>query len=265
MYSVVEQNLRAAMRCYAFIGNGSEARDYPGLYRSFLGSERARIQLRDADRSHRANLDTPDRNGGRCTFGRAGSGGRFGSATICSRPAARIEVCERSFRSQGMLRIASPPGMYAEKSRLAVKPPAPLTFARVVHRTTRGWNLRTSHRSCFHCRLAPPSGSTARPDCGSRRHMVGWDISKGRPCAIVTIVIASDAIGVYSLGTFRSIRDVDLERLCCVTRSMRRASETGLNRSVLQATQQGINLYLRMGYRVVTKFSIYMREGCASF
>ena len=31
MHSVVEQNLRSAMRCYAFIGNGSETREYPGL------------------------------------------------------------------------------------------------------------------------------------------------------------------------------------------------------------------------------------------
>ena len=31
MHSVVEQNLRAAMRCYANLGNGSEARDYRGV------------------------------------------------------------------------------------------------------------------------------------------------------------------------------------------------------------------------------------------
>ena len=39
-------------------------------------------------------------------------------------------------------------------------------------------------------------------------------------------------------------------------------NESGIEKTVLQATPQGSHLYLRMGYRIVTKFSIFMREGC---
>ena len=39
------------------------------------------------------------------------------------------------------------------------------------------------------------------------------------------------------------------------------ALASGTEKTVLQATPQGSHLYLRMGYRIVTKFSIFMREG----
>jgi hypothetical protein len=41
-------------------------------------------------------------------------------------------------------------------------------------------------------------------------------------------------------------------------------AESGIERSVLQATPQGSQLYLRMGYRIVTNFSIFLREGTAA-
>ena len=96
--------------------------------------------------------------------------------------------------------------------------------------------------------------------------MDGSDYFKGKPVAIVTVVIASDAFGVYSLGTLPAVSRTRIWGDFAATCDRRCAGmTTGLERSVLQSTQQGMNLYLQMGYRVVTSFSIYLREGCASF
>ena len=70
------------------------------------------------------------------------------------------------------------PGMYAEDISARVKPPAPLTFARVGDRRTR---LEFAHIASIVFSLAVrhfASGSTARPAFGSHRRMDGWAISR---------------------------------------------------------------------------------------
>lgn len=262
MYSVVEQNLRAAMRCYALIGNGSETRDYPGLTIASSG------------------LDVPVFNSAMLTSDSSNLDALITTADLHYRARKlgwTFWVCDDMvcanlrdrgmrtvFRSQGMSRIASPPGMYAEDIVARLRPPAPLTFARVATEQTR---LEFAHIASIVFSLPFSTskriyGATGLWDSPS----YGWvGYLAGKPVAIVTVVIASDAIGVYSLGTLPQYqrRGFGETLLRHAIEDARR--RTGLQRSVLQSTQQGINLYLRLGYRVVTNFSIYVREGCAAF
>ena len=82
----------------------------------------------------------------------------------------------------------------------------------------------------------------------------------GRPVSIVAIVVAAEAIGVYSLATDPSHR-----RRGCAEAVMRAAvsdtqRRTGLERIVLQSTDVGYPLYRRMGFRDVTRFSLYLTK-----
>jgi ribosomal protein S18 acetylase RimI-like enzyme len=262
MYSVVEQNLRSAMRCYAFIGNGSETRDYPGLT---IASSGLNVPVFNSAMltSHPSNLDTLITTAD-LHYRTRKLGWTFWVCDDMVPAGLRDRGMRTAFRSQGMSRIASPPGMYAEEIAAQVKPPAPLTFARVSTEDTR---LEFAHIASIVFSLPFSTskriyGATGLWDSPS----YGWvGYFKGKAVAIVTIVIASDAIGVYSLGTLpeyqgRGFGETLLRH--AIDDARRR---TGLKRSVLQSTQQGINLYLRLGYRVVTNFSIYVREGCASF
>jgi ribosomal protein S18 acetylase RimI-like enzyme len=168
------------------------------------------------------------------------------------------------FRSKGMTRIAEAPGMYAECLLPPTRPPARMTFARV---TTERARLEFAHIASVVFALP---FETSRRIYGApalwQPPSYGWiGYFEGKPVSVVTIVIAGDAIGVYSLGTLpqhqkRGFAETLLRHAVDEARR-----ETAIDRTVLQATMQGFNLYIRMGYRVVTRFSIYIREGCAAF
>src|SRR3954452_12667430 len=135
MYRVVEQNLRVAMRSYASIGNGSECRDYPGVTISSSG------------------LDVPVFNSAMLTgptedldpliamsethFRVRGLGWTFWICDDLVTCDWRYRAVRTPFRSKGMLRIASPPGMYAEHITQRSRPAAPLTYSRVATEQTR--------------------------------------------------------------------------------------------------------------------------------
>ena len=110
-----------------------------------------------------------------------------------------------AFRAQGMSRIASPPGMYARTMSARVKPAAPLTFERVCTEDTR---LEFAHIASIVFSLPFGTskriyGATGLWDSPS----YGWvGYFKGKAVAIVTVVIASDAIGVTLSEHFQSIR-----------------------------------------------------------
>lgn len=262
MYRIVEQNLRAAMRTYAFIGGRSETRDYPGLAISSSGldvpvfnSAMLTGPTEDIER-HIATADVH--------FQSRGLGWTF---WVCedllpveSRGSALVDV----FLSKGMQQIAAPPGMYTGSILPPLKPSAPMTFARVDSAQT---SLEFAHLAAtvFSLRFDVAKqiyGATGIWESPS----YGWiGYSKGKAVAIVSLVIAAGAVGVYSLGTLSQVRGRGFGETLLRHALEEARRQCGIECSVLQATPQGISLYRRMGYRVVTKFSIYLREGCASF
>jgi ribosomal protein S18 acetylase RimI-like enzyme len=262
MHSVVDQNLKAAMRCYANLGNGSEARDYPGVTVASSGLNVAvfnSAMLTEYTTNLERPIDTVDVH-----FRSRGLGWTFWVCDDLVAPELREWRVRNIFRSRGMLRIAEAPGMYAESLLPRVRPAAPMTFARV---TTERARLEFAHIASVVFSL--PFGTAKRiygtPDLW-QPPSYGWvGYFEGKPVAIVTTVIASDAIGIYSLGTLPQHQGCGFGETLLRQAVGEARRETGIDRTVLQATMQGFNLYLRIGYRVVTRFSIYIREGCASF
>lgn len=82
---------------------------------------------------------------------------------------------------------------------------------------------------------------------------------KNQPVSTTCIVLGGDSIGVYAVATMPR-----MQRRGYGEALMRRALEqirleTGITRSVLQSSAAGYQLYLRMGYRNVTRFSVYVK------
>jgi ribosomal protein S18 acetylase RimI-like enzyme len=79
----------------------------------------------------------------------------------------------------------------------------------------------------------------------------------GEPVATAATVTGAGAIGVYNVGTTPDRRRqgfaeaVMREALCCAR------AASGIEYSVLQSTPAGLRLYERMGYRAITKFSVF--------
>jgi ribosomal protein S18 acetylase RimI-like enzyme len=82
--------------------------------------------------------------------------------------------------------------------------------------------------------------------------------SAGVPVATAAAVITGDVVGVYSVGTLpqsrrRGYAEAVMRRMLADIKD-----RTGIETSVLQATHSGLSLYQQMGYKKVTRFSVYI-------
>jgi ribosomal protein S18 acetylase RimI-like enzyme len=250
------------MRCYASVGDDSEARDYPGLSLASSGLDvpvfNSAMLTAPTDDIERF-ITTADVH-----FRSRKLGWTFWVCEDLLPPEHRGVPLRTIFLSRGMRCIAEPPGMYAEELLQPSKPAAQMTFARVDSTQTR---LEYAHLASvvFSLRfdvskqIYGKAGVWSPPSYG----WIGY--FQGKPVALVTVVVANGALGVYSLGTLPQHQGCGFAETL-LRHALREATkQTGIERSVLQATAQGLNLYRRIGFRIVTKFSIYLREGCASF
>jgi ribosomal protein S18 acetylase RimI-like enzyme len=99
---------------------------------------------------------------------------------------------------------------------------------------------------------------TERAWMGELRGYVGF--VNQRPVTTAAAIITGDVIGLYSVATVPECR-----RLGYAEAIMRKIVEearrsTGIERTVLQATQSGLALYQRMGYQSVTNFNVYIAD-----
>jgi ribosomal protein S18 acetylase RimI-like enzyme len=79
-----------------------------------------------------------------------------------------------------------------------------------------------------------------------------------RPIAISALVNAAGAYGIYSLATIPAHRHQGYgEALlrACVSQSR---PESSVEPLILQSTEAGHSLYRRMGFKDVTKFTVYL-------
>lgn len=164
-----------------------------------------------------------------------------------------------AIEARGMRTISNPPGMYAS----ALLPPAhrlpeieccpagdahtsdafaritavnfdiPETIAQAVYRPERAW-------------------------AGAYRGFVGF--VKGRPVSIVAIVAAAGVLGVYSLSTLPEFRRCGYGEALLREALARERARTGLEHIVLQSTDAGYSLYRRLGFRDVTRFSVWLTK-----
>jgi GNAT superfamily N-acetyltransferase len=260
MYRTVERNLRTAMCGYSCIGNGAEAREYPGLVVASSGMNVPvfnSAMLTDPVASIEPLVTLADVH-----FQARRLGWTFWLCEDMVTGGSISAVASSLYGKKRMLRIANPPGMYAEHIEPPVRKPAPISFAPVDNDRTR---LEFAHIASVVFTLP---FETSRRIYGAPGFWTsqtrGWiGYFEGKPVSVVTTVVAAAAIGVYSLGTLPQHQGCGFGEtlLRHALEDARRTS--GLEISVLQAAPQGLRLYLRMGYRIVTRFSIFMREACA--
>ena len=165
------------------------------------------------------------------------------------------------FSDRGLTLVARPPGMYMEKINPATRHRTGIDCRPISDERTR---LDFSHISSVV--FALPFVSAQRIYGGSavwQPPMKGWvGYVNNKPVSVVTTVIAADAVGVYSLGTLPQHQGCGYGEALLRQALEEARKETGITRSILQTTDDGFNLYLRLGYRVVTSFSVYTKETC---
>jgi ribosomal protein S18 acetylase RimI-like enzyme len=171
-------------------------------------------------------------------------------------------VTSRSlFYEKGLGMVARPPGMFAERIALPRRTVAGVDCRPIEDERTR---LDFAHISSVV--FALPFVTAQRIYCEPalwQPPMKGWvAYVNNKAVSVVSIVMAADAIGVYSLGTLPQHQGCGYGEALLRHAVEQARRDTGITRSILQTTDEGFNLYLRMGYRVVTSFSVYTRETC---
>jgi ribosomal protein S18 acetylase RimI-like enzyme len=80
---------------------------------------------------------------------------------------------------------------------------------------------------------------------------------RGEPVTTVAVIASSDALGLYNVATTpgRQRRGYAESLIRCALEAAR--ERHGFERVVLQSTSAGFRLYERMGFRTVTKVSVY--------
>jgi ribosomal protein S18 acetylase RimI-like enzyme len=159
------------------------------------------------------------------------------------------------FERQGLRHSVDLPGMVADRIAPPVKPLPALTVRRVADTATREAFCAIGS-VCFHVPI-----NWFREVFDNR---VVWDnfaayvgYRNEAPVSTAAIVMGGGAIGVYNVATMP-----DQQRHGYGEAVMRYAvgeaqKEHGMERSILQSTPAGLRLYERMGYRKITRVSVY--------
>ncbi len=160
------------------------------------------------------------------------------------------------FRRRGLYLATELPGMLAERLRNPVRELPPLDVRRVADDAT--WRAFCQiGAQCFNVPLEwfQEVFEDSRVWENGFHGYVGY--ADGEPVSTAATVIAGGAVGVYNVATVPDRQRHGFgEAIMRQTLNLARERH-GIERTVLQSTPQGFDLYRRMGYSVVTSVAVY--------
>jgi len=157
----------------------------------------------------------------------------------------------------GLRPISYPPGMMAAKLLSPVRPLPKIECRPVAAEATRCAFAEITS-VCFEI---PPGIATAVYGTetawnGAYKGFVG--LVDGSPVAIVAMVEAAGALGIYSLATLPAHRHQGYGEALLRAAAAASRPKASTGPFILQSTEAGHALYRRMGFRDVTKFTVYL-------
>jgi ribosomal protein S18 acetylase RimI-like enzyme len=165
----------------------------------------------------------------------------------------------RVMESRRMRQLSEPPGMIAHSLAPPRRVLPQLDIRRVWSREER-----VAFAGILSSTFDLPYGicsdiySVERSWQGGYRGWVGY--VDGEPVVSTACVVAAGVAGIYSVGTMPAWRRRGYAERLMRTVLHEVSLETGVERTILQATTEGFRVYQRMGYRRVTQFSIFLMD-----
>ena len=159
------------------------------------------------------------------------------------------------FERHGMRHSVDLPGMVAESLSPPAGPLPPLDIRRVRDGSTRQAFCAIGS-TCFH---VPSAWFREVFDTDSvwDRFAAYVGYVDGEPVSTAAVVTGAGAAGVYNVATLPEFRRRGYGEAVMRHALAEARREHGIARSILQSTPAGLKLYERMGYRTVTKVSVY--------
>jgi len=156
----------------------------------------------------------------------------------------------------GMHLVVELPGMEADGLAPPERPLPALDFRRVADAPTRS---AFTHVMTAAFGISP---AFSRPIYESEKTwngaFTGWvAYAKDAVVATAATLIAGGVIGVYAVGTLPHHQRQGYGEAVMRHALAHSRAESGLERSVLESSAAGFHLYQRMGYRTITRYSVF--------
>ncbi len=257
-FLTVEENLRCAMRFFGEATGTGEVRALERTVAMYSGLEYGvfNISLLTQPAGANGGLDAALSEAARYFTKRT----KRWSFWLCEDlldPATRRKA-RQICNDFGLRPISYPPGMIAQKLLPPVRP-----LPAIECRPVSDFKMRNAFAEITSiCFEIPPAIATAvyGPEDAWRGAYKGFvGLVDGRPVAIAAMVKAAGAMGIYSLGTIPAERHRGYGEALLRTAAAAAARTDGSSSPfILQSTEAGHALYRRMGFRDVTKFTVYL-------
>jgi GNAT superfamily N-acetyltransferase len=259
-FEIVDANLRSAMRFFGEATGTGEIRPLDGALAVYSGLEYGVFNIALLEGSPPQGIEGFTERLARCARYFAPRTMRWSfwlcedSLDASTRRKARSLLMDRDLRP-----ISQAPGMLAEALAPPVRALPKIECVPVADRTTRqAFGALTAVNFNIPMRIAQAVYETERAWSGDYRGFVG--MAGGKPVAVIAIVAAADALGVYSLSTLPECRRLGYGEAILRAAVAAEQQRTGIGRVVLQSTDAGFSLYRRLGFNEAAKFSVYLTK-----
>jgi ribosomal protein S18 acetylase RimI-like enzyme len=259
LFELVDRNLREAMKFFSRANEGGEVRHMPGIvlissginygvFNSALITEPVYDAAGFEQRLLAARVFF-DARGVRWSFWACDdlleSGVRRKAKAICARYRLRL--------------LTEPPGMFAERLRPPKRPGPEMAIRAVANAETRAAFCNVASAT-FELPMEVASQVYTEPRAWESSFHGYVAYVGGLAVATAASVVDSGIAGIYSVGTLPEFRGRGIAS-ALVRRALLDARELfGVEATVLQATKGGFHLYQELGYRTVTRFSVYLSD-----
>jgi GNAT superfamily N-acetyltransferase len=257
-FQIVEANLRHAMRCFSQASKLGEVRESDGIWIASCGM--------DYGVFNSAMLSEPV-TGGAPELGRriAVPEVHFQSRELRWSFWVCEDLIDRAFRKKardtffdrGFRMLVEPPGMLAERLRPTLRKLPAMKMCAVDSLSTR---QQFAHLMSICFELPFPAACDIYQSEGPwKQGMQGFlGYVDGVAVSAAAVVVAADAIGLYAVATLPDQRGKGYAEATIRFAVGQASAATGIERTVLQSTHAGMDLYRRMGYRAVTRFWVML-------
>lgn len=256
---IINENLRCALAGFSWVGSSGDTSRLPGLSLAFSGVpyglfNTAVLAEPGYGDSFRELLNDASR-----FFARKRTAW---SVWFCEDFFGDREQRRRasiSLAAMGLKIVMEAPGMI---SRQMAPPRAPLP--RMQYRRVHGRETAADFSRIMAAAFAVPLEMSNRVYASDRlwtgpvRGYVAYH--QGEPVSTTAIVVSGDALGLYAVATHPSYQRKGFGEALMRAVLVDVMRETGLDTVVLQSSEVGFPLYLRMGFRQVTRFSVFLAE-----
>lgn len=256
-YLIVERNLRATMRFFGQASGAGEVAERDGMLLIDSGVDYAVFNIAMLTRP----VATRD-----SLIARSATAARFfeqrntrWSMWVCEDllPERVRRDAPAIFAEDRLKRLTDAPGMIADRL-LAPDRPLPAVQCRpVVDASTRSDFARITSAN-FEIPYATCERVYEREQAWTHGYHGFVGYHRGMAVTTVAVMMAAESIGIYSVGTLPGYRRKGYAESLIRQAIAHYTRRTGIERTVLQATRAGFDMYRKMGYRAVSHFTVYM-------